>query len=1749
MNTRLLPLEIPVGNKMHKAFPLPVIEFPLAEELPTASEESCHCQKKSEATAVKITLLSKVKKKLDSYEVPKSTTTTDTTSGETGTKSGRTVTLTAEDIQKKKNDVKARTTLLLSLPDEHQLHFSKYKTARELWAAILKTFGGNEATKKTKKNLLKQQYGNFRAEGSETLEQTFTRLQFGSRMANAHYSRSDLDTMSLDDLYNHLKVYESEVHKKSEPNYQIMAFISLAKHSSGSEDGNTACVPTASTNVPTASASVATISQDTACAYIASQSSGMKISIQGSDVAGFDKLKVKCFNFHKMGHFTRECRAPRSQDRGRRDNYRQGSKAEDQAPKALMSIDGVGWDWSYMANDEKDHALVANEVASTEFALMANTSAESKVFDNSLCSKDYNKNNDSLNSKITDLTDKLFDAKNMIYHYKLGLAQVESRLVEYKEREVKYCEKIKTLEFRNGSNNECIEILKKKIETLKQEKEGVDGKLAGLLTASKNLDNIIKSQRSDKNKDGLGYSVVPPPPAQLYSSPKDLSWIGLLEFADDTVTNYSRPSPTVESTSGDDQNINPFLSDTVATPITPKPFIKFVKPKDSQSKSKTDETGTPKKPPFKKRVKKSFTPKPVAHRPYRPPVRPVRTNMNGARPNRTSFNKQAHLYANKPFHKTSAVRSHYRAPWVPTVNRNFPPVNRKFYTGSRNFPTTNRKFPTASRKFPTGSSKCSTADMGMKGKAINPLACWFWKPSQNLSNKGLNNNSVSVMFKKYTYIDTQGRLNGCSRHMTGNISYLSDFEPFDGGYVSFGQGGCKITGKGTIKTGKLEFENEAREPKGPKSENHQCDNGGEFRNKEMNDFCLQKRIKREFSNARTPQQNDVAERRNRTLIEATKTMLANVKLPVTFWAEALNTACYVQNRVLVNKSHNKTPYELFNGRSPAIGFLKQFSCHDMILNTLENLGKFKEKGDEGYFIRYSMSSKAFRVFNKRTRRVEENLHVEFLENKAIEKGVGPNWLFDIDSLTKSMNYVLVDAGTISTNLSGTKDATSQEVKKDASSLRYIALPNWAHDALLEFSSSKPQDHCSTGVPKGSGNPNPTASISYPPADQMETLIVETLIPTVSLPVPSTYSTDSQEPSSDARLISKRVANQEETPSLDNILSLTNRFEDILGVTINSDESNGVEADISNMETAIIASPTPTLRIYKDHPKSHLIGPLDTPIQTRNKSKEVEEQSFISTIHQKTDPALLHFYGCEECLPLWGTIDQTLFIIRQRGDFILVQVYVDEIIFGSSNPQLCREFKALMHEKFQMSAMGELNFFLSLQVLQKKDGIFLSQDKHQVTPKECHLYAVKRIFRYLKGHPKLGLWYPKESPFDLVAYSDSEYGGATQDRKSTTRGCQFLRRRLSMPCEVLSREFSISILRFNTIMARLQFCDYHNMVAILEKSEYNIDFHPMVDFIEASPLRTITESSLRRNLKLQDEEGISSLPDTELFENLTLMGYNISPNQKFTLQKASRVTSPAADEGSMQQMISELMALCTSLQRQHSKLLAKFQAQEMEINMLKERVKLLEDRDGVAAQRSRDDALIKGRSLDEGEAAAERISNDSEEMATVLTSMDAAIVLVGGIADVPTSSGSIPTASPPADEVPTGSDVVPTASPVVATATVVTPDRRRKEEVTGEAKSSDEVPEEKVKEIMQLVPIEDVYVEALQVKHPIINWMVYHEGQRSYWKITRLGGSSTSYQFFIDLLKHLDREDLNQLWRLVKETLSNRPPTSDKEMEL
>ncbi|GJV22209.1 putative ribonuclease H-like domain-containing protein [Tanacetum coccineum] len=244
-----------------------------------------------------------------------------------------------------------------------------------------------------------------------------------------------------------------------------------------------------------------------------------------------------------------------------------------------------------------------------------------------------------------------------------------------------------------------------------------------------------------------------------------------------------------------------------------------------------------------------------------------------------------------------------------------------------------------------------------------------------------------------------------------------------------------------------------------------CDNGTEFKNRDIIEFCGLKGIKREYSNARTPQQNGVAERKNRTLIEAARTMLADSFLPNTFWAEAVSTACYVLNRVLVTKPHNKTPYELLTGKTPIISYIRPFGCHVTILNTIDHLGKFAGKSDEGFLVGYSLQSKAFRVYNLVTKRVEENLHINFLENKPNVAGIGPNWLFDLDYLTDSMNYHN-DSEENQANLhagqqeskqdSGTKDKidSGNSQIEDETDQDCFELPIWHSYSSTNKSSSK-----------------------------------------------------------------------------------------------------------------------------------------------------------------------------------------------------------------------------------------------------------------------------------------------------------------------------------------------------------------------------------------------------------------------------------------------------------------------------------------------------------------------------------------------------------------------------------------------------------------------------------------------------------------------------------------------------------------------
>nr|GFC21385.1 retrovirus-related Pol polyprotein from transposon TNT 1-94 [Tanacetum cinerariifolium] len=214
-----------------------------------------------------------------------------------------------------------------------------------------------------------------------------------------------------------------------------------------------------------------------------------------------------------------------------------------------------------------------------------------------------------------------------------------------------------------------------------------------------------------------------------------------------------------------------------------------------------------------------------------------------------------------------------------------------------------------------------------------------------------------------------------------------------------------------------------------------------------------KGIKREFTVPKTPQQNGIAERKNQTLIEAARTMLTDSLLPIPFWVKAVNTTCYVQVRVLVTKPHNKTFYELLHVRTPSIGFMRPFGYPVTILNTLDPLGKFQGNVDKRFLVGYSVCSKAFRVFNSRTRIIQETLHVHFRENKPNVVGTGPPWLFDIDSLTRTMNYQPVHTGNQTNSSVGFQDTLDAENVGEEADQSYMLFPVWSsHD----FDVKKPE---------------------------------------------------------------------------------------------------------------------------------------------------------------------------------------------------------------------------------------------------------------------------------------------------------------------------------------------------------------------------------------------------------------------------------------------------------------------------------------------------------------------------------------------------------------------------------------------------------------------------------------------------------------------------------------------------------------------
>nr|GEV53985.1 retrovirus-related Pol polyprotein from transposon TNT 1-94 [Tanacetum cinerariifolium] len=522
---------------------------------------------------------------------------------------------------------------------------------------------------------------------------------------------------------------------------------------------------------------------------------------------------------------------------------------------------------------------------------------------------------------------------------------------------------------------------------------------------------------------------------------------------------------------------------------------------------------------------------------------------------------------------------------------------------------------------------------------------------------------------------------GCSKNMIGNKAHLADYQEFKGGYVAFGGSNGSITGKGKIKAARFswvyflksknettpilkDFIRQAKNQINHKVKTIKSDNETDFKNNDLIEFCGLKGIKREYSNARTLQQNGVAERKNGTLIEDARTMLEDSFFPTTFWAETVITACYALNRVLVTKPQNKTPYKLLTGKQPIISYLRPFGCHVTILNTIDQLGKFDRNSDLGFLVGYSLNSKAFRVYNLETKRVEENLHVNFLENKPNVTGIIHAWMFDLDYLTNFINYEHVSVENQANKFKGPKEAnnsagTQANDDKGANSKEidlheeHFVLPIWsAYSTTVKSSGDKIEKNTDfkTYLPFGKKAIG-TKWVNRNKKDKRGVIV-----------------------RNKARLVSQGHRQEE---------------------GIDYDEVFAPVARIEAIRIFLAFASYVGFIVYQMDVKSAFMYDI------------IDEEVYVSQPLGFVDPKFLNKKNGYRR----GAIDKTLFIKQDKKDIMLVQVYVDGIIFGSTKKSWCDEFEELMKNRFQMSSMGELTFFLGLQVKQKEDGIFISQDKY------------------------------------------------------------------------------------------------------------------------------------------------------------------------------------------------------------------------------------------------------------------------------------------------------------------------------------------------------------------------------------------------------------------------------------------------------
>nr|GEV95111.1 hypothetical protein [Tanacetum cinerariifolium] len=612
------------------------------------------------------------------------------------------------------------------------------------------------------------------------------------------------------------------------------------------------------------------------------------------------------------------------------------------------------------------------------------------------------------------------------------------------------------------------------------------------------------------------------------------------------------------------------------------------------------------------------------------------------------------------------------------------------------------------------------------------------------------------------------------------------------------------------------------------------DNETEFKNRVISERCEKKVIKKEFSVARTLQQNGVAEKRNRTIIEAAKTM------------------------VLVVKPHNQTPYELFKGRTPALSFMRPFKCHVTILNTLDHLVKFDGKSYDGFFVGYSLNN----------------------------------------ALTKSMNYVPVVADGLLFD-SSSKNANNDE-------------PQPSSDARKK----------NDDVTKESG-------INDQERHENSTQDVNTAGPSIN-----TVSTNVNIGSLNINIVSLSVTT---TPLEATHVDLFGDETETMRMTKTTSEQGFISAVYEGKTHKDLHTCLFACFLSQEEPKKvwtlvdlaynkrairtkwiYINKKDERGIVVRNKARLVAQghtqeegidcdEVFALVARIEAIRLFLAYASFKDFVVyqidvksafMYGKIKKEVYVCQPSGfedpEFPGRLYKVEKALYGLhqapkawvTRKELCTEFEKIMRKKFQISSIGELTFFLRLQVTQKDDGIFISQDKYVDEILKMFGFSTVETSNPLLKDAEA----EDESSFDLEAYTDSDYAGASLGRKSTIGGCQFLGSRLNLwQCKkqamvansTTEAEYVATASKLTTAVDVNTLC-IKQFWATAKVNTINgeVQIQTLVDMKKV----IIIDTSVKSDLQLEDDEGTECLPNATIFKQLTLMGYE-NVTQKITLYKA------------------------------------------------------------------------------------------------------------------------------------------------------------------------------------------------------------------------------------------------------------------------